>query len=174
MNIKLIPEHLTKDNFKAFGEVITTQNSDSIIINEGYAQKFYEQCTMDANEKNGKSTLHIYVAKKREFPLHVHMMEKHPYFSQTFMPRSKEPFLVVVCLGEDKPDLSTIKVFKTDGEQGVFYKRGIWHFPLISLKDDEQFIVIDRSDEGKSEKKLVDCIEFDIKDKNIFVLEKKQ
>lgn len=169
MSTQLKPQPLTKASFKEFGEVISIENSESKIINEGYAQKFYEQCIMDADEKGGRSTLHIYVAKKREFPLRVHMLEKHPFFSQTFMPRSKEPFLVIVALGEDKPDLSTLKVFKTDGDQGVFYKRGIWHFPLASLKDQEQFIVIDRTDMGNTESKLEECIEI-VVDENIEIV----
>lgn len=171
MSLVLKPELLTSESFSEFGKVIGVENTPSIVINEGFAKKHYNLCDMDATEKNGVSTLHIYIAKKREFPLTIHMLEKHPYFSQTFMPRSNKPFLVVVALGDEKPDLNTIKVFKTNGNQGVFYKRGIWHFPLVSLEDDEQFIVIDRNDLGKSENKLEDCIEINI-DTKIEVLEK--
>lgn len=171
MSLVLQPETLTAQSFSEFGKVISIEDTNSVIINEGYAKKHYNLCDMDANEKNGVSTLHIYIAKKREFPLTIHMLEKHPYFSQTFMPRSNKPFLVVVTLGDEKPDLNTLKVFKTNGNQGVFYKRGIWHFPLISIGDNEQFIVIDRNDLGKSENKLEDCIEINI-DTKIEVLDK--
>ncbi|ADG92731.1 Ureidoglycolate hydrolase [Arcobacter nitrofigilis DSM 7299] len=157
------PELLTRKTFKKYGEVISTEDSDSKIINDGFAKKYYELCIMDANENNGKSTLHIYEAKKREFPLKISMLEKHPFFSQTFMPRSTKPFLVVVALGEDEPDLSTLKAFLTNGNQGVYYNRGIWHFPLISLEDNEQFIVIDRSDCAEEENKIIECIELELK-----------
>ncbi len=153
MKIQLKPKTLTKESFKKFGEVIEIEGSQSKTINNGYAQKYFEQCIMDADEKGGKSTLHIYVAKQREFPLKIDMLEKHPFFSQTFIPRSSDPFLVVVTLGEDEPELSTLEVFITNGDQGVHYNRGIWHFPLISLKDKEQFIVIDRTDCGDKRKK---------------------
>jgi len=171
MSLVLKPEILDAKTFSVFGKVISVEDTPSILINDGYAQKHYNLCDMDANEKNGVSTLHIYIAKKREFPLSIHMLEKHPYFSQTFMPRSNKPFLVVVALGDEKPDLNTLKFFKTNGNQGVFYKRGIWHFPLISIEDNEQFIVIDRNDLGKSENKLEDCIEINI-DTKIEVLDK--
>jgi ureidoglycolate lyase len=171
MSLVLKPEILDAKTFSVFGKVISVEDTPSILINDGYAQKHYNLCDMDANKKNGVSTLHIYIAKKREFPLSIHMLEKHPYFSQTFMPRSNKPFLVVVALGDEKPDLNTLKVFKTNGNQGVFYKRGIWHFPLISIEDNEQFIVIDRNDLGKSENKLEDCIEINI-DTKIEVLDK--
>jgi ureidoglycolate lyase len=164
MKMQLKPKILTKESFQKFGEVIEIQGSESKTINNGYAQKYFEQCVMDADEKGGKSTLHIYVAKKRKFPLKIDMLEKHPFFSQTFLPRSTEPFLVVVALGGDKPDFSTLQAFITNGDQGVHYKRGIWHFPLISIEDKEQFIVIDRTDLQKEENKVVDCIEIDIKE----------
>jgi ureidoglycolate lyase len=164
MSIKIKPEYLTKKSFQEYGEVISIENSDSKIINDGFAKKHYELCIMDSNENNGKSTLHIYEAKKREFPLKISMLEKHPYFSQTFMPRSTKQFLAVVALGDKEPDLSTLKAFITNGNQGVHYNRGVWHFPLISLENDEQFIVIDRTSCGKQENKINECIELELKE----------
>jgi ureidoglycolate lyase len=158
----LKPIALTCENFEAYGKVLSVDQSESIVINNGFANKHYNLCNMDCNDFGGVATLHVYVGKKREVPLKINMMEKHPYFSQTFMPRSTKPFLLVVALGDEKPDLNTLKVFKTNGNQGVFYKKAIWHFPLISLEDNEQFIVIDRSDLGKSENKVVDCIELEL------------
>lgn len=162
MKIVLKPIDLTIDAFKNYGEILSVQNSKSIVINNGFANKHFNLCNIDANEEGGVATVHLYVGKKREFPLKINMMEKHPFFSQTFIPRSNMPFLVVVALGEESPDLNTLRVFKTDGNQGVHYNRGVWHFPLISLEEDEQFIVIDRNDLGKSENKVIDCIEIDI------------
>lgn len=168
--LEIKPVLLTQTAFKEYGKVITTEEAESKTINNGYAKKYFELCTMDATEKNGASTLHIYVAKNREFPLRISMLEKHPYFSQTFMPRSCEPFLVVIALGENEPDISTLKAFITNGNQGVHYNRGIWHFPLISLKNNEQFIVIDRTDFNEEEKQLLDCIEYNIDEKEIFLI----
>jgi ureidoglycolate lyase len=165
------PIDLNKENFQTFGEVIEINGNDFIVINKGYAHKYYNLCNLDCNEKGGMATLHLYEGKQRKFPLKIDMMEKHPHFTQTFMPRSKEPFLVAVALGKEEPDLETLQVFKTNGQQGVHYKKGIWHFPLISLKQDEIFIVIDRNDFGKSENKLEDCIELDIKEPIEIVIE---
>lgn len=162
MSLVLKPESLTSKSFSEYGKVLSVEETQSITINDGFAQKHFNLCNIDVNDKGGVATVHFYIGKKREFPLSINMMEKHPYFSQTFIPRSNNPFLVVVALGDDKPDLKTLKVFKTNGNQGVHYKRGIWHFPLISIEDNEQFIVIDRNDLGKSANKLDDCIEINI------------
>lgn len=162
MSLVLKPESLSSKSFSEYGKVLSVEETQSITINDGFAQKHFNLCNIDANDKGGVATVHFYIGKKREFPLSINMMEKHPCFSQTFIPRSNNPFLVVVALGDDKPDLKTLKVFKTNGNQGVHYKRGIWHFPLISIEDNEQFVVIDRNDLGKSENKLDDCIEINI------------
>jgi len=155
----LRPVPLTRENFAPYGDVLSVEGSDHVVINRGYAQKHYNLCDMDCNDFGGVATLHLYIGKARSFPLKIDMMEKHPHFTQTFMPRSAEPFLVVVALGDKTPDLQTLAVFKTDGSQGVQYKKGIWHFPLIALNSGEQFIVIDRNDRGSEANKIEECIE---------------
>ena len=156
------PISLEEKTFSKFGNIISVENSASMVINNGFANKHYNLCDMDCNDNGGVATLHLYEGKKREFPLKINMMEKHPHFSQTFIPRSQTPFLIVVALGDDKPDLNTLSVFKSNGNQGVHYNKSVWHFPLISLEENEQFIVIDRNDLGKEENKVVDCIELEI------------
>ena len=162
---ELKTQKLTSKSFALYGDVLSTENTQMKIINSGFAQKHFNLCAIDSRENDGLSAVHIYVAKKRTFPLHISMLEKHPFFSQAFIPRSSEAFLVVVALGEDEPDLNTLKVFITNGNQGVHYKRGVWHFPLISLKEDEQFIVIDRTNSIQTKSKIEECIEYHLEDK---------
>jgi len=170
----LNPIPLNEKDFISYGDVLSTQNSDFIVINDGYAQKHFNLATLDATQNGGKSALHIYVAKQREFPLKINMLEKHPCFSQAFIPRSTQPFLVLVCLGEESPDLNTLQAFITNGNQGVHYKKGVWHFPLISIENDEQFIVLDRTDCGIKENKVEECIEYYFDDtKRINLLKEK-
>ena len=159
---KISPISLEDEEFSKYGKIISVDNSDSIVINNGFASKHYNLCNIDANDNGGVATLHLYEGKKREFPLKMNMMEKHPFFSQTFIPRSKTPFIIVVALGAEEPDLNTLTVFKSNGNQGVHYNKNVWHFPLISLEDNEQFIVVDRNDLGKEENKIIDCIELEL------------
>jgi ureidoglycolate lyase len=170
-NIELIPQNLSAENFALYGDILST-NSEMKIINNGFAQKHFNLCAIDSRIEDGLSAVHIYVAKKRVFPLHINMLEKHPFFSQAFIPRTTTPFLAVVALGEDEPDLNTLKAFITDGNQGVHYKRGIWHFPLISLEENEQFIVIDRMNSVNTKNKIEECIEYSLDEKvkiNLFL-----
>ena len=98
--------------------------------------------------------------------LHIEMLEKHPFFSQTFIPKDNQPFLVVVAPASNELNIKDISAFISNGEQGVNYSRGVWHFPLISVKDDVQFIVIDRKHVIDSDD-IEQCIVHPIDDSNI-------
>ena len=165
-NLILTPEILTAENFSQFGQVISLEQKDFLTINNGYAKKYPDLATIDTQEHGGTTTVHIYVAKKRQFPLQINMLEKHPFFSQTFIPKDNQPFLVVVAPASDEPNIKDIRAFISNGEQGVNYSRGVWHFPLISVKDGAQFIVIDRKHVIDSDD-IEQCIVHPIEDSNI-------
>ena len=164
--IKLTPEKLTTENFSQFGEVISIENKEFITINDGYANKYADLAQVDTQEENGQTSVHIFVATKRQFPLQITMLEKHPFFSQTFIPRGNTPFIVVVSPSAEEPVIENIRAFISNGEQGVNYSRGVWHFPLISVRDDAQFIVIDRKHVIDSDD-IEQCIVHPIEDTNI-------
>ena len=85
----------------------------------------------------------IFSAKKRKFPMTIDMMEKHPLGSQAFVPMSETKFLVFVAPKGKKPNTKKIESFIVPELNGINYKPGIWHFPLISTKN-MNFLVIDR------------------------------
>jgi len=72
------------------------------------------------------------------------MLEKHPFFSQAFIPRGKTQFVVVVAPPSEELVIENVRAFISNGDQGINYSRGVWHFPLITLDDNSHFIVIDR------------------------------
>lgn len=165
-HIKLTPEELTEENFADFGEVVSIESKKSKTINNGFAEKFADIASLDTKEDQGQTSVHIFVAKSRQFPLHISMLEKHPYFSQTFIPRHSSPFIIVVAPPSEKPSIEKIKAFITNGEQGINYSRGVWHFPLISIKDNSQFIVIDRK-HNEDIDTIEQCEEIIIDDVNV-------
>ena len=124
-HIKLTPEELTEENFADFGEVLSIESKKSKTINTGFAEKFADIASLDTKEDQGQTSVHIFVAKSRQFPLHISMLEKHPYFSQTFIPRHSSPFIIVVAPPSEKPSIEKIKAFITNGDQGVSYSRGV-------------------------------------------------
>ena len=81
--------------------------------------------------------------------MRVDMMEKHPLGSQAFVPMEDSSFLVFVAPKGEKPNIEKIKSFIVPKQNGVNYKPGIWHFPLISTKN-MNFLVIDRKGVGNN------------------------
>ena len=138
-------EPLTADAFKPFGDVIeATQSAKHFTINQGFAERFDRLAHVDVSQEGGQAAISIFRAKARPQPLQLTMLEKHPLGSQAFMPLSGQPYLVVVALGADQPDLKSLRCFAATGQQGVNYAKGTWHPPLLALHDSD-FLVLDRA-----------------------------
>tara|TARA_Y100001958_G_C20814844_1_gene272311 strand:+ start:85 stop:579 length:495 start_codon:yes stop_codon:yes gene_type:complete len=147
MTITITPKKITKENFAQFGELITTDNIKPISINEGYAKRFDGIAKLDTTKDNGETTISIFSALKRTFPMKINMMEQHPLGSQAFIPMKETTFLSFVAPNSEKPDLDKIEAFIIPPGLGINYKTGTWHFPLISTED-MNFLVVDRKGSG--------------------------
>ena len=143
--IKPVP--ITKENFSKFGEVITTENIKPLEINNGYAKRFDEIAKIDTSSQEGETTISIFSALKRSFPMKIDMMEKHPLGSQAFIPMKETIFLTFVAPQGEKPNIEKIESFIVPKGKGVNYKAGVWHFPLIATEDMD-FLVVDRKGPG--------------------------
>ena len=147
MKLIVEPKPITKENFSKFGDMITTENIKPLEINNGYAKRFDDIANINTSSENGETTISIFSALKRSFPMKIDMMEKHPLGSQAFIPMKETTFLTLVAPEGEKPDLEKIESFIVPKGIGVNYKTGIWHFPLISTEDMD-FLVIDRKGLG--------------------------
>ena len=141
------PKPISKENFEKFGDMITTDDIKPLEINDGYAKWFDGIANLDVKKGNGESTISIFSALKRSFPMKVDMMEKHPLGSQAFIPMKETIFLAFVAPQGDKPDLNQVEAFIVPKGIGVNYNSGVWHFPLISTED-MNFLVVDRKGDG--------------------------
>ena len=142
-------KNITKKNFSKFGQLINTSKKNPININDGYAKRFDDLVNLDTSKKRGNSIVSIFKAKKRSFPMIIDMMEKHPLGSQAFIPMEDTKFLVFVAPKGNKPNIDKIKSFIVPKQTGINYKAGIWHFPLISIKN-MNFLIIDRKGKGNN------------------------
>ena len=127
--------------------MITTADIKPIKINNGYAKRFDGIANLNTSKDNGKTTISIFSALKRVFPMKIDMMEKHPLGSQAFIPMKETTFLVFVAPKGSEPNLNKIESFIVPPGIGINYNPEIWHFPLISTED-MNFLVIDRKGLG--------------------------
>ena len=148
MNEKIInPIPISKKNFAEYGDVISTKDIKPLDINNGYAKRYDGIANLNTSNDNGETTISIFSALKRNFPMKIEMMEKHPLGSQAFIPMKETTFIVFVAPKGDKPDLNKIEAFVVPPGIGVNYNPGTWHFPLISTED-MNFLVVDRKGSG--------------------------
>ena len=77
-------------------------------------------------------------------------MERHPLGSQAFYPLHERPFPVVVAPPDTTPDPEDIRIFMTNGRQGVNFHPGVWHHYQLTLEQDSDYIVIDRGGAGEN------------------------
>ena len=149
MKITVNPKPITKENFSKFGDVITTDDIKPLEINDGYAKRFDGIANLNTSKDNGETTICIFSALKRSFPMKIDMMEKHPLGSQAFVPMKETTFLVFVAPKGAKPDLNEVEAFIVPPGIGVNYNPGTWHFPLIATED-MNFLVVDRKGSGEN------------------------
>ena len=149
MKIIIEPKPINKENFSKFGDMITTENIKPVEINNGYAKRFDDIAKVDTSNNNGETTISIFSALKRSFPMKIDMMEKHPLGSQAFIPMKETTFLTLVAPKGEKLEIDKIESFIVPKGKGVNYKTGVWHFPLISTEDMD-FLVVDRKGSGEN------------------------
>ena len=140
-------EHLTREGFAPFGDVITAQEAHNYPINGGNTTRFHDLARVDIDGANPRPLISIFRTKPFALPVTIAMMERHPLGSQAFMPLHDLPWLAVVAPDEGgRPGEPRAFVVRpgSHGLQGVNYARNVWHHPLIALKQQCDFLVIDR------------------------------
>ena len=149
MKLIVKPKKVSKKNFKKFGQIIDTSKKKYFRINDGFAKRYDNLGKINTSINKGKTIVSIFSAKKRRFPMKIKMMEKHPLGSQAFIPMNETKFFVFVAPRGKKPNINRIESFIVPKQNGINYKPGIWHFPLISTKN-MNFLVIDRKGIGNN------------------------
>jgi len=110
------PIEITRKNFAAYGDLISSDNIKPININAGYAKRFDNLANINTSKDEGKTIVSIFSALKRSFPMKIDMMEKHPLGSQAFIPMKETNFIAFVAPPGDKPEISKIESFVVSQE----------------------------------------------------------
>ena len=138
---------MTAEAFAAFGDVIEARSETVININQGTSQRFHDLARVDVASGEGHPLVNIFRASPYPEPLTLSMMEKHPLGSQLFMPLQQHAYLVAVAQASDQVNAGDIAVFSASGNQGVNFRPGTWHHPLLVLAQ-QDFLVVDRGGKG--------------------------
>ena len=140
---------LTAIAFAPFGEVIEADPSTMRLINGGTTERYHALFAPEAAGEGAHVIVNIFRGQPRRFPYEIGMMERHPFGSQSFSPLSQRPFLVAVSPDEGgRPGRP--QVFLARPDQGVNYRRNVWHHPLMAIGAVSDFLVVDRDGPGNN------------------------
>ena len=143
--MKVLPvEPLTATAFEPYGKVIETKGAKSFAINDGTTRRFHALASADPGE-GGEAILSIFRAVAWPEPIVIAMLERHPLGAQAFIPLDRWPWLVVVAGGAQP---SRCRAFIAQGDQGVQVAAGVWHHPLLVIRPEQEFLVVDRHGPG--------------------------
>ena len=113
---KILPTSpISREAYSAYGSLIAADEALPFqYANMRTAKRFNHLAAVENLRPDG-ATLNLCLFRCRplaELPLNIKLLERHPHSTQVFLPMSSNArFLVIVCLGEEAPDLSTLKAF---------------------------------------------------------------
>ncbi len=148
-NIAVEVKPLTAEAFEHYGDVIHTDGG-YLEINQGTCKRFHDLASIDIAENDGRPLLNIFRATPGPSPIEVKLLERHPLSSQAFFPLNDKPYLVLVAAAAEKVEVTALRAFLANGKQGVNYRRGVWHHPLLAIDKETDFIVVDRGGDGEN------------------------
>ncbi len=137
----LTPEPLTADAFSPYGNVIETDNAKPISINSGKCLRYNDLADIEI-DGSGSAGISLFDAKPYTSPYQLKHVERHPLGSQTFLPMTRDRYLVIVAVDANNIAQQP-KVFLTNGKQGVNYRRNTWHGVLTPIVTNALFAVVD-------------------------------
>lgn len=147
---EITAEPLLREAYRPYGEVVAADaRRPWVSANAGTAQRFDHLAGIE-NLRPGRAQPNICVFRAAPCtgnPFVVRLLERHPDSTQLFIPMAGATrYLVIVCAGGDTPDLRTLKAFVARTGQGITYRPGTWHHPLIALDRETDFACLVHED----------------------------
>ena len=139
----VVIQQLSRDAFATFGDVIEAGAGELISINDGTTKRHNDLAQVDVAAEGGRPIISIFESRPFGFPLEIHMLERHPLGSQAFVPLDGKPYLVIVAPVGEAVDPASVRIFRAAGDQGVNFRPGIWHHPVVVIEP-MSFLVVDR------------------------------
>jgi ureidoglycolate lyase len=140
---RLRVQPVTKSAFEPFGWLVETGDCGRL-VNNGTAHRHDIHAHPAAEVRAGSSFVtSIFDARRQQPDPAITMLERHVNSIQLIVPLDGAGHIVVVShAGADgMPDLSTLAAFRLSASQGMIYRRGLWHHPIMAIASDARFLV---------------------------------
>ncbi len=134
---------LTQAAFARFGAVVEA-GGESAAVNQGRGRRFdlaFDLASADPHAVRLVSAIYSIEASRLPFTLGV--IERHPLSPQLFFPNRAGRFLVCVfdARADGEPNVDTAHAFVGSAVQGIVYRAGVWHGPLVALDAAGEFLM---------------------------------
>jgi ureidoglycolate lyase len=135
---------LTREAFAPFGDVISVELAGGSSANQGTATRYDRIAQLASTRPEAQPNLAVFRSVAKVLPFEVRLVERHPCSTQMFMPLACRRFLIVVCPSDARgePELSQLRAFVCGPGQGVNYRAGVWHHPIIALEGPADFLML--------------------------------
>ncbi len=135
------PRPLDRAAFAPFGDVVEPGGAGTP-ANDGRARRFAGLARLAATAPSPEVS--VYQVGPSTLPLTVDYMERHPNTTQLFFPTDGDDYLVVVAPSNARgaPDPAGIAAFTGRKGQGVNYRAGTWHYPIVALERPAAFLML--------------------------------
>jgi ureidoglycolate lyase len=132
---------LDRDAFAHYGDAFDVRSGmlaagQLTPINAGTGIRHDDLTHLDLQRDGGSPCITVFeTAGDAHYPPYrLREFERHRLGSQSFVPLADSRCLVVVALGQDEPDLDTLRAFVVEPGQGATIRADVWHHPLLSIR----------------------------------------
>ncbi|MBN1206893.1 MAG: ureidoglycolate lyase [Myxococcaceae bacterium] len=144
MGEALRAQPLTREAFAPFGDVIGLELAGGTSANQGTATRYDRVAQLASSRPGAQPNLAVFRSVAKALPFEVRLLERHPCSTQLFVPLACRRFLVVVCPDDARgePAVARLHAFVCGPGQGVNYRAGVWHHPIIALDEAADFLML--------------------------------
>jgi ureidoglycolate lyase len=150
----IVIEPLTAERFASFGAIVGPQAMPG--------RSYFDAGLGDDRAAARPSLSLVRIEHAVQLPVEVTRMERHRWSSQSFVPLSAIPFLVIVAPHgpEGRPDIAAARAFRAEAGQGITYFRDVWHHPMAVLQEPAGFAILMWRDQTSADEEFVDVLPF--------------
>ena len=138
------PAPLSAEAFAPFGAVLEADGKTGFDVNSDWAHQVDQNPGFAHSTGQALPAISIYRNRPRPWPVVIDEIERHPLSSQLFVPMTTARWLVVVMPDDaaGEPDTANVRAFLANRRQGICYRPGTWHSPLIGLDAESDFFTL--------------------------------
>lgn len=145
----LTPIPLTPESIKPFGEALTSEGREQLaLVND---EELGYRGTIDGFRSDllleSEAPVEFLMPRFRVREFRVLFMERHPEFTQTYVPVTGAPYVWVLAspdarLENGVPAPNDLQAFVNPGDIGIRMHGGTWHEAPMPLRDGLRFVVL--------------------------------